>query len=96
MRSRDKSATAAAMRVMSAYSIGAPPDCEDIWILQLSVSPCDAADLLLGNEELARKILAAQVFHGPQETPRAATVEKKIPMVSASHPGLNDMFPELA
>ena len=87
---------AAALRVMSAYSVGAPPDCEDIWILQLSVSPCDAADLLLGNEELARKIAASQVFCGPPQTPRSGTMPEKIRAMRASDSGLHDMWPELA
>ena len=60
MDARDPTVVSAAMRVLSAYAVGFPPACEDIWILQLSITAYDAADLLLGHEELARKIAGAQ------------------------------------
>jgi hypothetical protein len=60
MDARDPTVVIAALRVLSAYAVGVPPACEDIWILQLSITACDAADLLLGHEELARKIAGEQ------------------------------------
>jgi hypothetical protein len=55
----DDSVVAAASRVLKAWEEGAVPQCRDIWTMQLSVSPRDAADLLLPHDELARKIVAA-------------------------------------
>ena len=53
----DKDAVTAAVRVMDAYQRGVPPKSRDLWTLQLSVVPRDAADLLLSHEDLARKIV---------------------------------------
>ena len=59
----DKDAiTAAAVRVLNAYQLGVPPKSRDLWIIQLSVVPLDAADLLLSHEDLARKIVTRQGF----------------------------------
>jgi hypothetical protein len=76
MDARDSTVVSAAMRILSAYAVGVPPACEDIWMLQLSITACDAADLLLGHEELARKIAGEQgsisrrspASNGSQET----------------------------
>jgi hypothetical protein len=52
-----ENAVGAAHRVLSAYDAGVAPACRDIWTMQLSIRSRDAADLLLGYEDLARKII---------------------------------------
>ena len=47
----------AAIRVVAAYEAGTAPLLGDIWTIELSVSASNAPDLLLGYEELARKIV---------------------------------------
>lgn len=56
----DEDTISAALRVASAYETGVCPVVRDLWALQLSISMSDAADLLLGHEELARKIIDRQ------------------------------------
>jgi hypothetical protein len=53
----DEDAVTAAVRVLNAYQLGVPPESRDLWTIQLSVVPLDAADLLLSHEDLARKIV---------------------------------------
>jgi hypothetical protein len=58
----DHSVHDAAWRVLRACESGNSPQCRDVWMLQLSVRPCDAADLLLGYEDLARKLIAQSLI----------------------------------
>lgn len=56
----------AALRVLQDYGRGQAPNCDDVWKMQLSVSPVDAADLFLGHEELARRLVNRTGFHAHQ------------------------------
>jgi hypothetical protein len=48
---------AVAIRVLEACDAGTRPHLQDLWVMQLSVRPRDAADLLLPHEDVARKLI---------------------------------------
>lgn len=62
----EEETVSAAIRIVSAYEAGVCPLLNDLWTIELSVSVFNAPDLLLGYEELARKIVQ---LHRPLWTP---------------------------